>query len=125
MAGREIHLELLLGRKVIAKNGKSIGRIEEIRAVRRGRQLLIEEYLVGNYAMLERLSAFSIARALIKQFNARRGGFRVRWDKLDVSDYEPRLKCTLDELEPINDGEHQEGQEPVVARSKRSSARQG
>jgi sporulation protein YlmC with PRC-barrel domain len=80
MAESEIHLELLIGCKVLAKNGKAIGRIEEIRAERHGRKCLVEEYHVGDYAMLERLSAWSIGRALLGTLRAQRGGYRIPWN---------------------------------------------
>jgi hypothetical protein len=55
---------------------------------------------------LERLAALSIGRAVLGVFGIRkkRGGFRVPWDKLDLSDPKaPRLLCAIDELKPIND----------------------
>jgi sporulation protein YlmC with PRC-barrel domain len=103
MKKSEIHLELLIGRKVIAKNGRCVGRIEEIRAERHGRNLLIEEYHIGIYAMLERLSAWSIGRALLGTLRARRGAYRIPWNKLDIANYEPRLLCSVDELELLNE----------------------
>lgn len=36
MATREIHLELLLGKRVLDLEGKPIGRIEEVRAEQQG-----------------------------------------------------------------------------------------
>src|SRR5438067_9043768 len=98
MPETELHLELLLGRQVLARNGKPIGRIEEIRATPRGRVLLIDDYLVGSYAVLERLSAWTIGRALLRTLGGGRPGYRVPWDKLDVSDMErPRLLCAASE----------------------------
>jgi len=52
-----IQLELLLGRRVLAKNGKSIGRLEEIVAGPDEGDLAVTEYHVGTYGALERLSA--------------------------------------------------------------------
>src|SRR4051812_46668043 len=102
MPETEVHLELLLGRRVLAKNGKSIGRIEEIRATPRGRGLVIDEYLIGSYATLERLSAWTIGRALLRNFGGGNSGYCVPWDKLDVSDAKrPRLLCAASELEPL------------------------
>lgn len=102
MAETEVHLELLLGRRVFARNGKPIGRLQEIRATPRGRGLVVDEYLVGAYAVLERLSAWTIGRALIRTFGGGRSGYRVPWDKMDVSDMDrPRLLCAASELEPL------------------------
>jgi sporulation protein YlmC with PRC-barrel domain len=100
MAG--IQLELLLGRRVLAKNGKSIGRLEEIVAEPDEGDLAVTEYHVGAYGALERLSASAIGSAILDLINLRSGGYRVRWDQLDVSDpHSPRLLCTVDELEKL------------------------
>src|SRR3954453_8560386 len=84
VAGPEVHLEHLIGRRVWALNGCSIGRLEEVLAVRYGDELLIAEYHVGRYAAVERLSAWSIGRAVLRSFGARgkSKGYRVKWDKL-------------------------------------------
>lgn len=103
MAETEIHLELLLGRQVLARNGRPIGRLQEIRATPRGSGLVIDEYLVGTYAVLERLSVWSIGRALLGTFGGGKSGYRVPWDKIDVSDTgRPRLLCAASELEPLS-----------------------
>jgi len=101
---REVRVQELLGRRVLAKNGRPIGRIEEIRAEPRGRELMVEEFHLGGYALLERLSASILGRAVLPLFGAagRRAGYRVRWDQLDLADpARPRLRCTVDELEPL------------------------
>lgn len=104
MTEKEIHVETLLGRRVLARNGKSIGRLEEIIADWRGEVCLIEEFHVGSYAAFERLAAWSIFRAALKIFGAKakHKGYRVPWDKLDLSDEEcPRLLCAVEELKTI------------------------
>ncbi|WP_114949027.1 hypothetical protein [Microvirga calopogonii] len=101
MAGRDVHLELLIGRRVLARDGRSIGRLEEVCAEPQGADLLVTEYLVGSYAVLERLSAWSIGRTLLRFFGAtgQRGEYRVPWDKLDLSDpRHPRLLCEVGDL---------------------------
>jgi hypothetical protein len=65
MPTTEIHIELLLGRRVLALNGRSIGRLEEMRTERIRNQLFVSEFLVGSYAVFERLSALSIGRAIL------------------------------------------------------------
>lgn len=101
---REVHLELLLGRRVHDRNGKAIGRIEEVRAEeveeQQGDEMVVREFLIGRDATLERLSAWSIGRFLLRIFGAKAaGGYRVSWDKLDLTDAEhPRLTCAIDEL---------------------------
>ena len=98
-AAREVQVELLLGCKVLARNGRAIGRIEEMVAEERDGELVLTEYLVGSYAILERLSVSPVARALLGLLHLRRG-YRVAWDQLDLSDLtRPRLTCALSELE--------------------------
>jgi sporulation protein YlmC with PRC-barrel domain len=106
MAKNEIHVELLLGRRVRALNGHSIGHLEEVQAEEIRGRYFVKEFHVGAYASLERLAALSIGRAILRVFGIRkkRGGFRVPWDKLDLSDPKvPRLLCAVDELKPITD----------------------
>ena len=103
MSKRQLHVELLLGEKVFAMNGVSIGRLEEIRTeVNRG-HYYVTEFLVGSYAVLERLAAWRIGRAVLRVVGAqRKKGYRIRWDQLDLSDPErPRLLCEVDELMPL------------------------
>ncbi len=102
MAKQEIRFELLLGGKVYAANGRVVGRLEEVRAELRRGECFVEEYHVGSYALFERLAAISLGRALLGKFG--RGGYRVPWDKLDLSDpTRPRLLCAVDELEKLRD----------------------
>ena len=103
MSKRELHVELLLGEKVFAVNGVSIGRLEEIRTeVNRG-HFYVTEFLVGSYAVLERLAAWRIGRAVLRVVGAqRKEGYRIRWDQLDLSDPQrPKLRCEVDELMPL------------------------
>ncbi|HEV7859208.1 MAG TPA: hypothetical protein VGO91_11370 [Pyrinomonadaceae bacterium] len=105
MADKEIYLELLIGRRVLGVTGQTIGWLEEIRAEVQGGECVVQEYHVGRYAMLERLSAWSIGRALLHLFGARKsgGGYKVPWDKMDLTDArKPRLLCALKELEKLN-----------------------
>ncbi|HEX6716911.1 MAG TPA: hypothetical protein VF088_07360 [Pyrinomonadaceae bacterium] len=103
MSRQLLHVELLLGEKVFGINGQPIGRLEEIRTeVNRG-HFFVSEFLVGSYAVLERLAAWRIGRALLRVFGRRKEGYRIRWDQLDLSDPQrPRLLCGVDELLPLN-----------------------
>ena len=58
MTSHELHVELLLGEKVFAMNGLPIGRLEEIRTEINKGHCFVSEFLVGKYAVLERLAAF-------------------------------------------------------------------
>lgn len=107
MARTEIQLDRLLNRRVYAANGVCIGRLEEVCAVATDGEWTVTEYLVGAYALLERLSAWHIGRAVLDVLGTRRkgGGYRVPWDRLDVSDPDrPRLLCKVSELSPIEEG---------------------
>jgi hypothetical protein len=97
-AAREVQVELLLGCKVLARNGRGVGRIEEMVAEPRDGELVLTEYLLGTYAVLERLSVSPVARAFLSLLHLRTG-YRVAWDQLDLSDVtRPRLTCALSEL---------------------------
>jgi sporulation protein YlmC with PRC-barrel domain len=101
---QEIHLELLLGKRVFALNGQSIGRLEEVRAELDARNsCFVSEFLIGSYAFLERLSAWRMGRAILHTLGVRRKkGYRVRWEQLDLSDpRRPQLACAVDELVPL------------------------
>ena len=105
MATREIHLELLIGKRVFALNGQSIGRLEEVRAELNNRgSCFVTEFLVGSYAVLERLAALKIGRAMLRVLRLRKSeGYRIRWDQIDLSDpRRPQLACEVDELLPLN-----------------------
>lgn len=104
MKQQEIHLELLVGKRVLALNGRSIGRIEEARAELNARgHCFVTEFLVGSYAFLERLSAWRMGRAVLRTLHLRRSeSYRVRWEQLDLSDpRRPRLLCEVEELVPL------------------------
>ena len=106
MSTTEIHIELLLGKRVLALNGRSIGRLEEMRTERIRNQLFVSEFLVGSYAIFERLSALSIGRSILRVLGAHRKGrgYRIPWQQLDLSDPErPRLLCKVEELLPLDD----------------------
>ena len=108
MSRQEIHAELLLGAKVFALNGQPIGRLEEIRTeINRG-HCFVSEFLVGRYAVVERLAAWHIGRALLRVVGAKRDeGYRIRWDQLDLSD--PRhlkLLCDVEDLLPLREEQY-------------------
>ncbi len=101
MKSQEVHLELLLSKKVVDSTGKSAGRIHEIHAEKQGSEWLVKEYVIGIAGLLERLSILNVGLEILQRLGARQtqGGYIVPWDKLDLTDLEkPRLNCTLDEL---------------------------
>jgi hypothetical protein len=94
---RELRLDRLLGRRVLAGNGDSVGRLEEFRAEKRGTGWVITEYVIGSAGLLERLG---VAVKLL--FGRRGGGYVAAWDQLDISDPDhPRLRCPVDELRTL------------------------
>jgi hypothetical protein len=92
---REVHLELLLGRRVRDSRGRAAGRIEEVLADREDLECVVREFHLGPHALVERLSL-----PLVRLFRGRSHGLRpVSWDRLDLTDpAHPRLTCTLEEL---------------------------
>ena len=100
----EINLELLLGRSVTEPGGRGAGHIHEIVAEQRGDEWVITEYQIGPTALLSRLSAYHIAAPLFRLLGADKDkGYRVPWDKLDLSDPDrPRLLCGLEELDRLS-----------------------
>ena len=97
----EIHVELLLGRQVLANDGRAVGRIEEICAEERNGELVVTEYRLGAYAALERLSVSPLFRPLLNAFRLR-SAYRLPWDKLDLTEVDrPTLKCSPRELKAV------------------------
>jgi hypothetical protein len=98
--GREVSLERLLGRKVRDPDGRSVGRLEEVRAEKEHGGYAVTEYLIGAAGLRERLSL-----GLLHFWGPARQGYRARWDQLDISDpVRPRLLCTADALERYSGG---------------------
>lgn len=94
----ECRVELLIGRKVRAADGRAIGRIEELRAEREGNDYVVTEFHLGPIALIEALAVRHLGLTLL----GRAHGYRVRWDQLDLSDQEqPRLTCPVEEVERI------------------------
>jgi len=103
MKRHEVRLELMLGKRVFALNGRPVGRLEEVRAELNNRgYAFVTEFLIGSYAIFERLSVWRIGRAILRTLHVRTQGYRVRWEQLDLSDpFRPRLKCEVDELRTL------------------------
>ena len=83
----ELHLELLLGRRVRDPFGQVVGRVEEFRADWQDGELVVTEFHVGPAAMLERLAMSATRLPLLRLIpSAARKGYRIRWDQIDLSD---------------------------------------
>jgi len=91
---RELRLDRLLGRRVLAANNRSVGRLEEFRTEQHGTGFVVTEYVIGAAGLLERLG---LGVKLL--FGRKRTGYVARWDQLDISDPgRPRLTCRAEEL---------------------------
>jgi len=94
----ECRVELLVGRKVRAGDGRVVGRIEEFRAEREHDYYVVTEFHLGPSALIEALAVRHFGFTVPGRVH----GYRVRWDQLDLSDQEhPRLTCPVEELERI------------------------
>ena len=93
----ELRLDDLLGREVLAANGRRVGHLEEFHAETRGGECRIVEYVIGAAGLLERLDLG--ARLLVGK---KAGGYLARWDQIDFSNPEkPRLTCAVEDLRRI------------------------
>jgi sporulation protein YlmC with PRC-barrel domain len=91
-----VRLELLIGRPVVATNGRTIGRVEEMRAETRGEDVVVSGVLIGPQALLERLSM------PVRELFGRRTGYVARPDQIDLGDpHHPRLRVQVEELEKL------------------------
>lgn len=89
----EINVELLLGTRVRDLDGEDVGRIQELRVKRDGKTCLVEAYLIGASALIQRLSAWTLVRP-IRGFLSTRAiysPYQVAWEDMDLSD--PRHPC--------------------------------
>lgn len=91
----DIRIELLVGTTVHDVDGKKIGRIEEIRVERQETALLVEAYLIGASALIERLSAWTLVRPIKRLLRTRHiySLYEVPWQDMDLSDpNRPKLR---------------------------------
>jgi hypothetical protein len=96
-AEHELHLDCMLGREVLARNNQPVGRLEEFRAEKQGRDWVVVEYVIGAAGLFERLG---VGVKLL--FGKHGGGYVARWDQLDISDpRHPRLTCGLQDLRRV------------------------
>jgi sporulation protein YlmC with PRC-barrel domain len=97
----DIRIELLVGTKVRDADGVNIGRIEEIRVERQKNALVVEAYLIGASALIDRLSAWTLARPIMRVLRARRiySVYEIPWQDMDLSDPKrPTLKTPKRDL---------------------------
>ena len=82
MTRKRIRFDDLLGRVVRDADGRSVGRIYEVRAEEQGDDLVVVEYHLGTAALLERVGV-----SLLRVIGLDRTHLKkVAWDRLDISD---------------------------------------
>ena len=92
---RRLRLEDLLGSRVRTEQGEVLGRIEEVRAERRGDAYEVTEYHLGPPALRERLG--------LRLFGRRTRTLIAQWDQLDVDNPRaPVLTCRVDQLKHVH-----------------------
>jgi len=84
----QINVERLLGTKVRDADGEKVGRIEELRVEQEKSALLVEAYLIGASALIERLSAWTLVRPIKNSLFTRHiySMYEVPWQEMDLSD---------------------------------------
>ena len=100
----EINVELLLGTKVRDVDGEEVGRIEEFRVERDDKSCVVEAYLIGASAVIQRLSAWTLVRPIERLLNARKiyTVYRIPWEDMDLSDpAHPRLRSAKRDLRHV------------------------
>jgi hypothetical protein len=100
----EVHVELLLNTKVRDVDGEEIGRIEELHIRRDDKSCLVEAYLIGASALIERMSAWTLVRPIQRSLHSRNlySAYRVSWQDMDLSDpLHPRLRIAKRDLRHV------------------------
>lgn len=95
MAGaKEIRLDQILGRQLLGGNNQPIGRIEEVRASRKGNGCVVVDVVIGMLGLLERMDLG--ARMIV---GASKQARVARWDQIDFSNpLKPRLTVPVEDL---------------------------
>ena len=97
----DVNVELLLGTQVRDAAGNKVGRIEEFRINDRGDSCVLESYLIGASALIERLSAWTLVRPIRRALHARKvySLYEVPWQDMDLSDLKrPKLRVAKEDL---------------------------
>ncbi|HEY3133819.1 MAG TPA: PRC-barrel domain-containing protein [Gemmatimonadaceae bacterium] len=100
----DVNVELLIGTQVRDINGEKVGRIQELRVDRQDQSCLVESYLIGASALVERLSAWTLVRPIVRVLNARHlyRLYDVWWQDMDLSNpRRPKLKIASRDLRHV------------------------
>jgi hypothetical protein len=105
MSRQEIRLSDVIGRVVRDIDGRSIGRLEEMRAEVElhdpGNDYVVVEFHVGAYGALEALAGTGFARQALRRIGSivQYQHHRVPWTLMDLSEpSRPRITCRKSEL---------------------------
>ena len=100
----ELNAELLIGTRVVDSDGESIGRIEEFRVEREEKACLVNAYLIGVSALVDRLSAWTLVRPINKFLHSHKlySVYEIPWQDMDLTDpSHPRLRTARRDLRPV------------------------
>jgi len=99
---RRVHVELLMGRRVVDASGKSVGHIAEILAAPDDSgNLVVREYLLRRHRLLDSFNVPGVAGGLVRLLggHSAHAGVKVPWDQMDLSDpRHPKTRGAVDEL---------------------------
>ena len=97
----EVNVELLIGRRVDDVDGEKVGRIEEFKVERGDNSCVLDSYLIGSSALIQRLAAWTLVRPIRRALHGRRfySLYQVPWQDMDLTDPEhPRLRIAKRDL---------------------------
>jgi sporulation protein YlmC with PRC-barrel domain len=105
-----VALERYVGKPVLDADGRSLGRLHEVRVREDGGELVVLDYLVGRAGLLERFSLTELAREIGFLFGLERAeGYVVPWDCMQFpSDGKPRCLRRAAELERLSAARREE-----------------
>ncbi|MET3231434.1 UNVERIFIED_ORG: hypothetical protein ABIC54_003630 [Burkholderia sp. 1263] len=98
----QVNVDLLLGRRVLSRDGRRLGHVESIHVIRDADAWVISEFHMGSDALLERLAVGLLPRLLREAMRHRRRSrsHRIAWHQIDIADpRHPRLLCDETELD--------------------------
>jgi hypothetical protein len=98
----DIHVERLLGRRVHDRDGRVIGRLEEMHAELVDGELVVTEFHIGPQATLERIGVFALRLPFFGALPFVRRAYHVSWDQMDFSDpHHPRYRGSIRDLKQV------------------------
>jgi hypothetical protein len=94
MKSQEVYLDRLLGRMVMARNNRPVGRLEEFHSEQHGDYFHVIAFVIGPAGLMDRLNV-----GMKALFGKSAGGKIARWDQIDITDPEHlRLTCSVEDL---------------------------